>query len=422
MSRPKRINYSKLVPSDTFISRYLELWYGSETPSAYDFWTACFLIGCATGRDVVVDRPLAPVHLNSYIVLVAESGVTRKSTAVRRVPRFLRHLGDEAILVETRSTQEKLEFDLATQTEQHGTAKANIVIDEMVKFLGREKYAQNMPTFLTDLYDSPELRTGGGTLSGTRNSKSRLQRVFINFLSASTPSWLLRAINPDVIEGGFTSRVIFVVCEEPKRSSPWPEEANEELYRRCCTDLESIRRQARDVSRIQISQGARNRFSSWYKSRELRRDPFRSSFQSREDSHVLRMAAMLCINDGAWEIQATHIASAIRIITEVREDGACIFEGTGTHSRLVLGIDALRDKLLAGGLGGCKQGQLTKHLQRWMNAEEMKTALNIMHELGFVQRFDDIKVGRGRPTTLWRALSPLVDSKSLDRIIEMVQP
>lgn len=413
-----RIKYHKLVPPDSFIGRYLQLWDKSETPYGYDFWTAIYLMGMACGRSIVVDRPSAPVFLNHYLVLVAESGITRKSTSVRRCTSFIRDIGDGNLLVETRSTQEKLEHDLCLQTLEHGRAHAHIVIDEMVKFLGREKYAATMPTFLTDLYDAPAIRTGGGTLS---NPRSVLHNVFINFLSASTPSWLIRAVNPDVIEGGFTSRVIFVVCDQPKRSSPWPEKPDEELRSQCLTDLKSIRATACDVPCIQISVGARSRFVSWYRSRELRRDPFRASFQSREDGHVLRMAAMLCINDGTWEIQANHLVSAIKIITECREDGARIFEGTGAGSRLILGIDSLRDKLLASGTAGCTQSALTKALQRWMNAGEIKTALDIMHDLSFVQRFDGIQLGRGRPTTLWRGLQALIDSKSLDKIIERVQ-
>lgn len=415
----KHVNYRKIPPPGSFIANYMEMFDASETPYAYDFWTAIYLLSVAVGRNVLVDRPHAPVYLNHYIVLVAESGVTRKSTAVRRVPGFIRGLGDEAYLVETRSTQEKLEHDLNIQTAEQGTATAHIVIDEMVKFLGRERYASTMPTFLTDLFDSPDVRTGGGTLS---NPKTRLQRVFVNFLSASTPSWLIRAVNPDVVEGGFTSRVIFVVTEHPKRLSPWPEKADEELRARCCADLERIRREASNVSRISLSEGARRRFAAWYRSRELRRDPFRSSFQSREDGHVLRMAAMLCINDGSWEIQVTHLTSAIQLITECREDGAKIFEGTGTHSRLIIGIDALRDLLISAGSNGRKQSELTKKLQRYMNAEEIKTALDIMHDLGMVQCFENVKMGRGRPTNLWRGLQPLLDSKSLDRITERIQP
>jgi hypothetical protein len=378
------------------------------------------MMSVALGRDIVVDRPGAPVYLNMYCVLVAESGVTRKSTAVRRAVKFIRDFCDEKqLLIESKITPEKLENDLFMQTIEFDRAQAAIAIDELVKFLGRERYVEQMPTLLTDLYDCPTIRTGGGTLLRGRTS---LRNIYINFLSASTPSWLLRAVNPDVIEGGFTSRVIFVVAEKPKRSSPWPTEPKEQLSTDIRNALKGLAEKGRSVASIRISDGAKKKFSAWYKSRDLRRDPFRASFQSREDSHVLRVAALLSVNDNTWEIQNHHVVVAIRLVTQAREDGATIFEGTGTNSRIVLGVDALRDKLLAAGINGTKQSELTKAMQRYMDAQHVRTALDIMHDLDMVQRFDGIQVGKGRPTTMWRAKQSLISPKALDNIINSLAP
>ncbi|HSW91779.1 MAG TPA: DUF3987 domain-containing protein [Candidatus Saccharimonadales bacterium] len=411
-----RINYKKLVPPDSFIGRYLEYCSNSETPYAYDFWSAAWLLACAAGRGVVVSRGSASVHLNLFVIFVADSGTTRKSTAVRSASKFARSIsGEDVAFIESRITPEKLEFDLAMQSAEYGYAYATVAIDELVKFLGQEKYVKGMPTLLTDLYDSPEIRTGGGTL--LRGSVT-LRKVFINFLSASTPSWLLRAVNPDVIEGGFTSRVIFVVAEQAKQQLAFPGEVNETLRQEIQSSLRDVRDQAARTDSIPISEGARKRFISWYKSRDKKRDTFRASFQSREDAHILRLAALLSISDGLWEIQANHISLAIRIITETREDGATIFEGTGTNSRLVIAADAIRDKVLAGGLGGVKQGDITKSLQGRATAEDIKTILNIMHDLGMVQRFENIQVGRGRPVTIWRGQQALLNSKAIDEVIE----
>lgn len=415
-----RVKYNRLVKEDSFVGQYLKFSETSETPYAFDFWTALFCLSTVVGRGITVARPTAPVHLNLFCVLVAGSGVTRKSTAVRRAVKFVRPLCDNKnILVESRVTQEKLESDLQLQTIEFDCARATIAIDEMVKFLGKEKYVETMPTLLTDLYDCPEIRTGGGTLL---RGSTILRNVYINFLSASTPSWLLRAVNPDVIEGGFTSRVIFVVEEKPKRSSPWPLAPDNDLQRDIEERLIRIQEKARTVSFIQVSDGAFKKFTSWYKNRELKRDPFRASFQSREDAHVLRVAALLSISDDTWEIQNHHLVSAIRLVTETREDGAAIFEGTGSQSKIVLGVDALRDKLLAAGINGVKQSELTKHVQRYMDAEHAKTALDIMHELQMVQRFEGVNLGRGRPTTIWRAKQGLISSNALDTVFSSMEP
>lgn len=414
------MNYNKLVKPDTFIGQFLEYCKESETPHAYDFWTALWMLSVAIGRDILVDRPGAPIYLNIYCILVAESGITRKSTAVRRAVKFIRDLCDEKnMLIESKITPEKLEYDLALQSIEHDCARASIAIDELVKFLGREKYVETMPTLLTDLFDCPTVRVGGGTLARGRTT---LRNVHINFLSASTPSWLLRAVNPDVIEGGFTSRVIFVVEEKPKRRSAWPTVPSDTLRETIQANLEALARRSKKVEQIGISDGAKRKFEKWYRSREIKRDPFRASFHSREDSHVLRIAALLSVNDNTWEIQNHHIVVAISLVTQAREDGAAIFEGTGTNSKIVLGVDAIRDKLLAAGINGVKQSDLTKALQRYMDATHVRTALDIMHDLDMVQRFDGIQLGRGRPTTMWRAKQSLISPRALDNIIASLEP
>jgi hypothetical protein len=391
-----------------------------ETPHAYDFWTAVWAMSVALGRNIIVDRGGAPVYLNLFCLLIAESGVTRKSTAVRHATNFAREFtGENTLLIETKITPELLEERMHKQGNATGSSSAAISISELVTFLGREKYVSAMPTLLTDLYDCPSMRSGGGSLtSGSRD----LRDVFVSFLSASTPSWLVRAVNPDVIEGGFTSRVMFIVCEEPKRRQAWPEPQDEKIREHLLSELRRVHEKAQEVERISISEGGYRAFTKWYRSRILHRDAFRSSFQSREDAHVLRLAAFLSINDDTWHIQHNHIVAAIKVITEVREDGASIFEGTGSQSRLIVGLDKLRDKLLAAGVNGTPQKELTKAVSNYMDAATMKAALDIMHDLGMVSCFQGVQLGRGRPVTIWRGAPPLIAGNALDRLVEAYKP
>ncbi len=400
---------------------YLSFMNPLETAHAYDFWTACWLLSSSMGRSICVNRPGAPVWLNLYCILVAESGITRKSTAVRHATNFARDFCNDPIptLIENKTTAESLWSTLWKQSEDHDRSAICISVSELASFLGREKYVETLPALLTDLYDCPELRTGGGTLS---KGSMPVRNVYLSFLSASTPSWLLRAVNPDVIEGGFTSRVCFIVSEEPKRLQSWPEPLDEALRSRITQRLRSITDRARDISKIEISEGGRKTFDRWYRSRQHHRDPFRSSFQSREDAHILRLAALLCINDNTWHIQHVHIMSAIKVITQVREDGASIFEGTGSNSRFIIGVDKIRDKLLAAGINGLPQRELTKAVAAYMNAEHMNAVLDIMHDLGMVAKFEKIQVGRGRPTTIWRGAAPLASSKAIDDVAGRFAP
>jgi hypothetical protein len=416
-----RVNYSKLVPADSFVGRYLQYMSVQETPHAYDFWNAIWSIGVAAGRNCVVDRPRIPVYLNWYIILVAQSGTTRKSTSVVASTKLVREvLDDNTLLVESKMTPEALELSLHEATRKYGFAHAAISISELVTFLGREKYAAAMPGLLTDLYDCAAIKTGGGTIS---RGPTNIRDVFVSFLSASTPAWLIRAINPDVIEGGFTSRCIFVVAEERKKRVAWPDDSNvADAKGRLIDELRHIREFAATRRRIQLNDTGLKKFTAWYNSRSEHRDPFRSSFESREDSHVLRLAACLSINDGSWDIQGTHITSAIKVINQVKEDGASIFAGGQSNSQLVLGIDKVKQCLIEAGTSGATQTALTKACKNYMNAGRCVTVLEIMHELQMVQRFEGIQLGQGRPATVWRATNQILAKNSMELILNGMEP
>ena len=131
-----RVNYNTIAPEGTFIRAYMDAQHGLETATAYDFWCAVWVLGSALGRTVYVDRPRIPVYLNWYVLLVAESGVTRKSTAVVRARRMLSSVLDEdATLIESKTTPEKLEYIMGVSSEKSGTASTHIAISELVTFL-----------------------------------------------------------------------------------------------------------------------------------------------------------------------------------------------------------------------------------------------------------------------------------------------
>jgi hypothetical protein len=421
----KRVNYTKLVSPDTFIGRYLSFMSAQETAHAYDFWTAVWLLGASCGRGVVVNRPRAPVYLNWFILLVADSGVTRKSTAVRVATSLVQKVLPESTeLITTKTTPENLEMKLHDNTRKYGAGHAVISISELVTFLGQERYNRSMPGLLTDLYDCAALRAGGGTIA---RGPSTVRDVFVSFLSATTPAWLTRAVNPDVVEGGFTSRCMFVHSEKRKRSIAWP--ADEQVTGstdapdgRLCDDLQSLAARAKAAGSIRINEGALRKFTQWYNSRHESRDPFRASFESREDAHVLRLAACLCINDETFEIQDRHIVTAIRCINEVKEDGASIFAGGLSNNQLVLGIDKLRDLLIQAGTNGLQQSALTVGVKNFMPATKAVAALLIMHELEMVQRFEGVQLTKGRPATVWRATNRITARNAMDLILQQMEP
>ncbi len=409
-----RINYNKTIPEDSFIGRYMALMSDTETASSYDFWCACWVLTSVIGRYVRVDRPRAPVYLNWFLILVAESATTRKSSAVRMAHKILRGINGvpSTSIISSKTTVAKLEKLMHEMTVAKDFTWVRICISEMVTFLGRDASSSGMPGLLTDLYDCPEHRYGAGTIA---RGETHFKDVFVSMLTASTPSWLIRAINPDIIEGGFTSRTMFICDEKAKKRIAWSSNVvSEASIRSLQKELETIRDKAREYNYIKPTESALRVFKSWYKLRKHHQDPFRNSFEGREDAHVLRMAATLCINDGSWVISPTHVKLATKIVAEVKFHGHKLFSEREPIDSMLLGIDKLRTRLLEAGNDGITQNQLRYKVQRYLDSVAMLRVLHIMHELTMVDRFE---TGTGRrKTTLWRATNRIIHPKAIEAI------
>jgi len=376
------MNYKKLVPKDSFIGQYMQYMSVVETAEAYDFWCALWAIGVGCGRSVYVDRPNSPVFLNWYLILAAEAGVTRKSTAISSIRDIVRGYGP---ILTGRTSPESLEILLHESTREGRGARANFAVSELVTVLGKEGYLSGMPGLLTDLYDCHKERRSPGTL---KSGEIIQKDVYVTFLSASTPSWLVTAINPSVIEGGFTSRVIFVVSDERKRAIAWPEARRDDADKVIRQSYIQLLQNAKDIGNITISKGGLSKFTKWYNNRRVHNDPFLSSFEAREDDHVLRLAACLCINDGILEIQTKHITTAIKVVDSVKTGANRLFGGDfSANARLIGAIARVRELLLEAGTDGISQTKLQRRVTRRLDAKELRMLMNIMHECGMVQIF-----------------------------------
>jgi hypothetical protein len=404
------MNYKKLVPPNSFIGQYMEYMSYVETAESYDFWCAIWAIGDTCGRRIYVARPNTPVYLNWYLILAAESGSTRKSTAIASITRVVEDNGRP--LLAGKTSPESLELLLHEQTRMYGKASISFAVSELVTILGREGYMSSMPGLLTDLYDCPSERRTPGTL---KSGEIIQKDVFITFISASTPAWIVTAINPSVIEGGFTSRVIFVVDDSRKRAIPWPrprDKNEDESIKRCLSDLRTT---ISSIEGIGISEGGLKKFSQWYTSKPSNRDSFLSSFEAREDDHVLRLAACLCINDGTLEIQTNHISTAIKIISKAKAGANSLFGGDFSQSaRLADAVTRIREILIDFGTDGIKHGELLRKMQKRLDAKELATLIKVLHECGMIQIFE---VGRGKFYRATRGIEKFgVTSEVLERL------
>lgn len=394
-----------LVPADSFIGKYMRATSVLETSAAYDFFGALWALGSVVGRGVYVPRPHAPVYLNWYIMFVAESGVTRKSTAVRNARDIVSQCLGVDKMIEGKCTPEYL-FEVLSR--QPHTA---IAVSELVTFLGRESYVIEMPAMLTDLYDCPTERRGGSVTRGERV----IRNSFVTFLTASTPSWLRTSVNPTVIEGGFTSRCLFVHDERPKQRVAWPTDNVD--FGDCVTALNRIAQKAQQAGQIEMLPSGMKKFEQWYKSRDVTSViPFVSSFNSREDAHVLRLAACLAINDETFAIESKHISIATKLIAHVKAGATAIFLDGDHVIKTAQGVDRITQMLLEAGAIGIPHTRLYTAVRYYMQRDEFRIAIELMHELGMIRVMIEGRAGGGRKSVRYAATDMIKSRAKMDEL------
>ena len=86
---------------DDFIDLYLDYTKGQESPRDFHFWTAVSLISGAVGRKIWLPRGHDMLYPNHYVILVAGSAMSRKSSAINIGVGLLR-----------RATQNKIDSGL----------------------------------------------------------------------------------------------------------------------------------------------------------------------------------------------------------------------------------------------------------------------------------------------------------------------
>lgn len=407
------------MPEGSFIRAFMEHCDDIETAREYDFWSAVWALGTAIGRRIVIARPNAPVYLNWYVIHTADSGVTRKSTSVNLAQRVLDLSGcaKDALLIQGQTNTTRFLELLNEQTMEHGECRVNINVSELVRFLGKGAGGLGLPGVLTDLYDCPRIQRFGGTQAAKATT---LLNVFVSMLSASTPAWLVKSINPNVVEGGFTSRTMFIIGGRRKTTVAWADNVDSTGPQRLAENLQRLVDDAcksvGDVG-ITINEKALGRFRSWYTKLKHPHDPFRESFFSRQDAHVLRLAGILCINDRSLVIQKRHVEAAIRIIHNVRETSAELFDGTSAPSDVISGIRKLQEVLIDFGRSGASTNVLYAAVRAKLKSRAFHYALQIMHELELVQCFEIKQTGAGRPKTVWRATERLGKINAIDDVI-----
>lgn len=380
------VNLKPFVPKGSFIHDYMLHMKDVETPAIFDFWCAVWLIGLGVGDTVYVDRPRNPVRLNWYLLLTSAIGTSSKPLAVTEAAKVAKEIYGT---LDSGITRNKL----VEQIVREGSL--TICTKEFISIVGKKATEKSVIETLTSSYSYPEN---------------------VCMLSSATPDWIYYNLDLDGPIKPLLSQMPIVVSQTKPRPIVWPKESDYDI-RTFAGRLRKFREFAisQNITNIPLSPTALHRLSNWYRTRPIHSDAYQSSFELNEDTLILKLSASLCINDGLWEIQSSHIRYATNLILECKRGGHALFGRLLTKdSHILKGINKTREVLTDRSENGIRHTDLYRMVISYLNLYEFRLLMVLMHEVEMVQVFESGKRG-GR---MYRGTDKLADKVVYEKVIQ----
>lgn len=273
---------------DNWLKGYLVYTAESESPEEFHLWLGISTIAGVLRRKCWFDMGYFTVYPNLYVVLVSPAGRCKKSTSMRIGRSFSEAIPGIAHSVDSTS-RERLIQDLS-QSFKDGQSALNTHTSEFASILATS--GMDMVSFLTDIFDSPNEWThktkGGGT--------NRIKAPFVNLVGAATPEWIATGMPLDTIGIGFTSRIIFIYQDTPRKRPPFPKLSPEQETLRTLL-IEDLAQIAAIDGRFEFSPEAMQMYTVWYEARfdepNPSKDPRLAGYFERKPIHLIKLCMVL---------------------------------------------------------------------------------------------------------------------------------
>jgi len=396
---------------DDFIDLYLDYTKGQESPRDFHFWTAVSLISGAVGRKVWLSRGHDRLYPNHYVILVAGSAMSRKSSAINigvgllrratqnKIDSGLTHgistilsgkMTPEALCraISSRGLEGMLETDAKPVIADKTSRPCYLFSSELGVFLSKAAQSNGLVDLLIDWYDCPDVFEYITKTSGS----DYVYEVFISLLSATTPDWIAQNVTSSVFNQGFVGRVIFVHSERSgiRIAHPVVDSVLEKLRDRLVTHIEH--RMGME-GEMELTRDAWDYFETWYNKREESPglDNVQSGFFGREHTHVLKLAMTYSIaRRRTLKIHVVDIQDAIDKISHTFDGLTSIFKEVRYANEI------FETKIVEGIIKDAKtidRSTLLRNVYRKMNKDKLDECLSILKAAGVIN--EDVKTRKG---------------------------
>lgn len=336
----------------SFIQAFLDHTKHVGAPEKFLLWSAISGVAAALERKTwVVYNGVQVIYPNMYIMLIADSGIAKKTTATKPIMEIIGEIDG----IQKMSTQMS-GASLVEQLSQAGQNKAfkfNDVVyrnsslfafsSEAKVTIGGKAGLEGVQELLTDLYDcgrtniwSEKNAWDKQTMSG---GKVEIFNPCLNLLACSTPAWLNESIGKSGIEGGFASRCIFINQKDRVEGSGWLDEG--EVDTQAETNKRALVQDLTQISQLQgrylVAKGWKDLYNKLQRevNEQIDKGGEMRSYYSRKMWHLIKLAQILAA-DQSDELVLTpaHLEFANELLKSVEPDMYSSFNNQGENKQL----------------------------------------------------------------------------------------
>ena len=351
---------------EDWITSYLEYTRSSEPPTIYHTWGALAIIAGAMQRKVHLRMGFERIYPNMYVILVGNSGRTRKGVALDVAYKMLSTLSTVSIAPES-SSREAIILAMkraARNFEDPETGAMNIHCsltafpEELAVLLGQGDI--KLLANLTDWYNSKD----EWSYETVGRGRDALQGVCLNLFGATAPDWIQSMLPQEAVGGGFTSRVIFVVAENKRATVPEHTLTEHELsiQEKLTRDLERIHQLQ---GQFQFDEAGKTLYMDWY----LDQDKKLSQGQPAIDDR--RFA-------GYCERRATHLRKLMMIASASHSDDLLITPRDFDTALKVLTTTETKMHKTFGGLGTAPHSDISEKVMAYISTLGITTRSQLL--------------------------------------------
>ncbi len=355
---PKKSIISKIQP-EGFLQDYLTFCCRlTDAPAEFHLAAGLTILATVCGSNIRYPTfGGLTAWPNLYTLLIAPSGLYRKSTAIGMAKSLLSKVNRQLILPNVTTRESMVKLLRETPAVLYPISEFAAVLDYWKK-----DYAADMKGFITDIFDSQDAYV----TSTIKDSRQEAKEPSFNILAGSTIDWLRDKLTEGDLRGGLMGRFLMVAGVDKGKDPGLNVQPDESLRAKMVGFLKSIaglHNSWVDV-RSQITV-----FRDWNQEMERKMlkqaDPNLIGFQSRLGAHCLKLAILFCVGEEGprekYELSAEHLGQAI-FFTEWLHDRAQELAETGFI-----------------------KGRFEKQMQKFLaycqreNGIEHRTALQLMH-------------------------------------------